>query len=522
MPRVASEPNLVHAAHRHLGPRSGSAGNDAGEATSPFALLVDSAQTPPPEKDHPAARAPTSRLSSSEHTPPQPCTDPPSLPAPVDEATSEVPSFQIPEPMIAPVESIDVATAGKAPAACAEDATAAQADTLEATVVVATASPVDATAPQPTPAAAPAAPPPPPSAPSPALPDSMPMASGAIPKPVGQPNGADEAKPADLPSDVQVPGGTTPAGANPDGRTHTGASSDGGASADTSADGTASPLGDKPLPAHIPIVASQAGPKGQVEQTKASARARTQPADATAADLDGTDAATGGQRPPTQPGEPTPTDAQPASAQVRSHEHERIGAPKADDLSLESVGAQVSEAARGGGGSSQAVHAVLQANDQPAGPIAPAATTAAPAASEPLVPVAGLAVEIAARAQNGRNRFEIRLDPPELGRIDVQLDIDRGGQVTSRLVVERADTLEHLRRDAADLQRALEQAGLKTADSGLQFALRDQGFAGRDASGSKPDATRLIVPDPDLPAVDTLPVGYGRTLRAGGGIDIRV
>src|SRR5262249_39026810 len=94
------------------------------------------------------------------------------------------------------------------------------------------------------------------------------------------------------------------------------------------------------------------------------------------------------------------------------------------------------------------------------------------------------------------NRFEIRLDPPQLGRIDVQLDIDRGGQVTSRLVVERADTLEHLRRDAADLQRALEQAGLKTADSGLQFALRDQGFAGRDASGSKPDATRLIVPDP--------------------------
>ena len=64
-------------------------------------------------------------------------------------------------------------------------------------------------------------------------------------------------------------------------------------------------------------------------------------------------------------------------------------------------------------------------------------------------PAAGLAVEIAARAQTGQNRFEIRLDPPELGRIDVRLDIDSSGQVTSRLVVERADTLEHLRRDSA-------------------------------------------------------------------------
>jgi flagellar hook-length control protein FliK len=36
------------------------------------------------------------------------------------------------------------------------------------------------------------------------------------------------------------------------------------------------------------------------------------------------------------------------------------------------------------------------------------------------VPLAGLAVEIAARAQAGHNRFEIRLDPPELGRIDVR------------------------------------------------------------------------------------------------------
>jgi flagellar hook-length control protein FliK len=41
------------------------------------------------------------------------------------------------------------------------------------------------------------------------------------------------------------------------------------------------------------------------------------------------------------------------------------------------------------------------------------------------VPVAGLAVAIAARAQNGSNQFDIRLDPAELGRVDVRLDVDR-------------------------------------------------------------------------------------------------
>ncbi len=90
------------------------------------------------------------------------------------------------------------------------------------------------------------------------------------------------------------------------------------------------------------------------------------------------------------------------------------------------------------------------------------------------VPLSGLAVEISANAKAGNSRFEIRLDPPDLGRIDVRLDVDRNGQVTSRLFVEKSETLDLLRRDAPQLQQALQDAGLKTSDSGLQFSLRDQ------------------------------------------------
>ena len=95
------------------------------------------------------------------------------------------------------------------------------------------------------------------------------------------------------------------------------------------------------------------------------------------------------------------------------------------------------------------------------------------------VPLSGLAVEIATQAHAGNKHFEIRLDPPELGRIDVKLDVDRDGNVSSRLVVDRADTLDLLKRDASTLERALQQSGLKTSDNALEFSLRQQGFAQR-------------------------------------------
>jgi hypothetical protein len=154
---------------------------------------------------------------------------------------------------------------------------------------------------------------------------------------------------------------------------------------------------------------------------------------------------------------------------------------------------------------SAAAQAVQTAPTQPSTDIAP-------------IPIAGLAIEIAARAQTGRNRFEIRLDPPELGRIDVRLDVDTGGNVTSRLVVDRVETLEMLRRDAGELQRALQDAGLKTSDNGLQFTLRDQSFAGRHDRGPAQPSVRLFVPDASIS--ETAP-DYGSRIQRRG-LDIRV
>ena len=152
--------------------------------------------------------------------------------------------------------------------------------------------------------------------------------------------------------------------------------------------------------------------------------------------------------------------------------------------------------------------------------VSQSADAANPLASSP-VPLESLAVEIASRALSGRNRFEIRLDPPELGRIDVRLDIDRSGNVTSRLVVEKAETLDVLRRDAHQLERALQDAGLKTSDNGLQFSLRDQSSADRGDRNNS-NNPRVLIADPELPATEAASTAYGLTLRGAGGIDIRV
>jgi flagellar hook-length control protein FliK len=151
---------------------------------------------------------------------------------------------------------------------------------------------------------------------------------------------------------------------------------------------------------------------------------------------------------------------------------------------------------------------------------APATLVSQPGPQPAAIPLSGVAIEIAGKAFAGKNRFEIRLDPPELGRIEVRLDVDRDGNVTSRLTVDRPDTLDLLRRDAAGLERVLQDAGLKTANNGLQFSLRDQSMNEQQA-GTSPGAAVLVANDESLPSIDVIPQQY-RVAGQGGGLDIRV
>jgi chemotaxis protein MotD len=148
---------------------------------------------------------------------------------------------------------------------------------------------------------------------------------------------------------------------------------------------------------------------------------------------------------------------------------------------------------------------------------APAAPAAAPQAAA--LPVQGIAVEIAGRALQGKKTFDIRLDPPELGKIHVRLDVDHKGEVTSIITADRSDTFDMLRRDAQSLERALQDAGVKTSSNGLQFSLRDNGQQNTPAPFT--DTAHVVVRDDALDTDIIAPV-YRPPAGNRAGLDIRV
>lgn len=132
-----------------------------------------------------------------------------------------------------------------------------------------------------------------------------------------------------------------------------------------------------------------------------------------------------------------------------------------------------------------------------------------------------IAFEMARQVGDGNTRFQIRLDPPELGRIDVRLEIDKGGQVLARLTVEKSETLDLMQRDQRALQQALQQAGLDSSKTNLEFSLKQNPFAGGQPGDGRQDgrqhadadgAVRSDEPEDTLPAVNL----YRGALQASG------
>jgi flagellar hook-length control protein FliK len=85
-----------------------------------------------------------------------------------------------------------------------------------------------------------------------------------------------------------------------------------------------------------------------------------------------------------------------------------------------------------------------------------------------------VAVQIRKAVSGGNDRISIRLHPAELGRLQVKLEVADDGHVRALITAERAETLDLMQRDLRGLERALQDAGLKTDSSSLSFTLQDQ------------------------------------------------
>jgi hypothetical protein len=109
-------------------------------------------------------------------------------------------------------------------------------------------------------------------------------------------------------------------------------------------------------------------------------------------------------------------------------------------------------------------------------PLAQAATrSATPApvdpssrAPSPVEQIAPALVRIS-HAPDGAQRLTLRLDPPELGHVQVRIDRSVDAPARVAIIVERADTLTLLLRDQPQLQRALDQAGVPADGRTITF-----------------------------------------------------
>lgn len=83
-------------------------------------------------------------------------------------------------------------------------------------------------------------------------------------------------------------------------------------------------------------------------------------------------------------------------------------------------------------------------------------------------------VQISKAAKEGLDKITVQMRPEALGRVEVQLKLGNEGQLSAVIVADRAETLDALKRDAAQLEKSLTDAGFKTDSGSLQFSLRGE------------------------------------------------
>ena len=137
--------------------------------------------------------------------------------------------------------------------------------------------------------------------------------------------------------------------------------------------------------------------------------------------------------------------------------------------------------------------------------------------------LSAFAVQIAARLNAGIKQFDIRLDPPELGRIDVKLSIDDAGKAQAHLAVEKPQTLDLMQKDSGSLQRALKEAGIDLAQSGLQFSLKGQERQQDGGANARPHGKPLHIAATQAIEAGAPATAINNSYRAGDArLDIRV
>lgn len=115
----------------------------------------------------------------------------------------------------------------------------------------------------------------------------------------------------------------------------------------------------------------------------------------------------------------------------------------------------------------------VAATAQPAGQPAAATTapTPVPASTPPAAPPPSIQVSarFIERFDGRSQRFEVRLDPAELGKVDIRVEISADKKVHAVIAAHDSASLSDLMKGGKALEAALRDAGIDLADGGLKF-----------------------------------------------------
>jgi hypothetical protein len=170
---------------------------------------------------------------------------------------------------------------------------------------------------------------------------------------------------------------------------------------------------------------------------------------------------------------------------------------------------------------------VAGGTSHPAGPIGTAAVTPASAPHPPAVQQIAPALVAVGGSPGGPQHVAVRLQPPDLGTVQIRIDRPADAPAHVTISVTRPDTLTMLVRDQTQLQHMLDQAGVPAAGRTLEFQLVGQdpgassGQPGQTFQGGsgEPRGTAASAAAPDDAPEPTLTIPAAPLWRRAG-IDI--
>lgn len=85
-----------------------------------------------------------------------------------------------------------------------------------------------------------------------------------------------------------------------------------------------------------------------------------------------------------------------------------------------------------------------------------------------------MTVHLTKAAVDGVDHIKVQLNPPELGHVEVRMEVGPSGHFSAVFAADRPQTVDMLQRNAHELTRSLQDAGIQTDAGSLSFNLRNQ------------------------------------------------